>query len=89
MRLIAGLVLFGCCVASVLLGGVVFPAGFGFACYFGGNEFIKMAQKKGAKPSVRIVRGMIIAFLLSRHCRMFRSFHRSLNRTPVCMSAFL
>jgi len=62
MRVIFGLILFSCCVASVLVGGVVFPAGFGFACYFGGNEFIKMAQKKGAKPSVRIVRGMIIAF---------------------------
>lgn len=62
MRVIYGLILFGSCVASVVMGGVIFPAAFGFACYFGGNEFIKMAQKKGAKPSVRIVRGMIIAF---------------------------
>jgi phosphatidate cytidylyltransferase len=46
------------------MGGLVFPAAFGFACYFGGNEFMKMVQKKGVKPSVRIVRGMIIAFFV-------------------------
>lgn len=64
IRVIFGLLLFGGCVASVVMGGVIFPAAFGFMCYFGGNEFIVMAQKKGAKPSVRIVRGMIIAFFV-------------------------
>ncbi|MBX9691006.1 MAG: phosphatidate cytidylyltransferase [Cyanobacteria bacterium] len=62
MRVFIGWILFFTAIASVTFGGLVFPLMLGFACCMGGNEFIAMAQAKGYRPSVRIIRFMIAAF---------------------------
>ncbi|MCA9804291.1 MAG: phosphatidate cytidylyltransferase [Cyanobacteria bacterium HKST-UBA02] len=62
VRTLWGWILASTALGSIMFGGLVFPLILGWACYIGGNEFITMAQAKGYKPSVKIVRGMIISF---------------------------
>ena len=64
MRILFGWILFLTAIAGIMFGGFVFPVLLGLGCYMGGNEFIAMAKAKGYRPSVRIVRGMIIAFFV-------------------------
>ena len=64
MRVFVGWFLFLTAISAVMFGGLVFPLILGYACLRGGNEFCHMAQKKGYKPSVNIVRGMIISFFV-------------------------
>ena len=59
-----GCFLFSTAIAAVMVGGWIFPLILGYACTRGGNEFVAMAQAKGYKPSVKIVRGMIISFFV-------------------------
>jgi phosphatidate cytidylyltransferase len=61
-RVVYGWTMFFIAVVSVIAGGLVFALALGGVCYLAGNEFIGMVQAKGIRPSVRIVRGMIIAF---------------------------
>ena len=49
-------------LASIAAGGIWLAITLGASSYFAGNEFLVMAQAKGFRPSVRIVRAMIIAF---------------------------
>lgn len=62
MRVFVGWFLFATAIAALMFGGAVFPLILGYGCIRGGNEFCHMAQKKGYKPSVNIVRGMIFSF---------------------------
>lgn len=64
VRVLWGWILCFTAIGSIMFGGLVFPLILGGACYIGGNEFVSMAQAKGYKPSVKIVRGMIIAFFV-------------------------
>ena len=64
MRVLFGWILFLTAIASIMIGGLVFPLVLGYACMLGGNEFVAMARAKGYKPSANIVRGMIIAFFV-------------------------
>jgi phosphatidate cytidylyltransferase len=61
-RVVYGWTLFAIAVVSSVLGGLFFVVSLGAFCYLAGNEFIAMVQAKGIRPSVRIIRGMIIAF---------------------------
>lgn len=64
MRFIWGWVLFGIAIVSLLFGGIVFPIALGTGSLLAGNEFLMIAQVKGIRPSVRIVRTMIISFVV-------------------------
>lgn len=64
MRVLYGWVLFLSAVTAIAMGGVVFALVLGAVSYIAGNEFIAMVQAKGNHPSVRIIRGMIIAFFV-------------------------
>jgi phosphatidate cytidylyltransferase len=64
MRVLYGWTLFFIAVGVVMVGGLLFPLVLGFACYMGGNEFIVMAQTKGIRPSVKIIRFMIVSFFV-------------------------
>jgi phosphatidate cytidylyltransferase len=61
MRVLYGWLLFFAAVTAIAMGGLVFPLALGTVCYIAGNEFIAMVRAKGMHPSVRIIRGMIIA----------------------------
>src|SRR5262249_53066515 len=61
-RVVYGWTMFGLAVVGTILGGLFFVVALGAFCYMAGNEFIAMVQAKGIRPSVRIIRGMIIAF---------------------------
>jgi phosphatidate cytidylyltransferase len=54
--------LFIIAVLALAAGGVIWAIALGTAAFIGGNEFVAMTQAKGIRPSVRIVRNMIIAF---------------------------
>lgn len=64
MRVSSGLLLFIVAVVSVAFGGLLFPLVLGAVSYIAGNEFIAMARAKGIRPSVRVIRSMIIAFFV-------------------------
>jgi phosphatidate cytidylyltransferase len=64
MRVRYGWLLFLTAVVSIAVGGLLFPLALGTVSYIAGNEFIAMVQAKGIHPSVRIIRGMIIAFFV-------------------------
>lgn len=64
MRVLYGWVLFLSAVTAIAMGGVVFALVLGAVSYIAGNEFIAMVRAKGIHPSVRIIRGMIIAFFV-------------------------
>jgi phosphatidate cytidylyltransferase len=64
MRVLYGWILFFIAVVSIMFGGLVFPIVLGAACFLAGNEFIGMARAKGMHPSVRVIRGMVIAFFV-------------------------
>jgi phosphatidate cytidylyltransferase len=64
MRLLFGWTLFFVSVATLALGGVVWPIALGTAALLAGNEFIAMTQARGIHPSPRIIRFMIIAFFV-------------------------
>jgi len=63
-RVVYGWTMFFIAVALVMMGGLFFAIALGGVCYFAGNEFITMVRAKGIRPSVRIIRGMIIAFFV-------------------------
>jgi phosphatidate cytidylyltransferase len=64
MRVQLGWLLFLAAVVSIAFGGLIFPVALGLVSYLAGNEFIAMAQAKGIRPSVKIIRSMIIAFFV-------------------------
>lgn len=64
-RLVYGWGLFIIAVAVVMMGGLVFSAGTIFVAVLAGNEFIGIMRAKGVNPSPRIIRGMIIAFMVT------------------------
>jgi phosphatidate cytidylyltransferase len=64
MKVFYGAILFFSAIAIIAMGGFVFPIALGFVSYLAGNEFIGMVQAKGIRPSVRIIRNMIIAFFV-------------------------
>jgi phosphatidate cytidylyltransferase len=61
-RLILGWGLFFGTVGAICAGGLWWAIFFGTAAFLAGNEYIAMMQTKGMRPSVRIIRFMIIAF---------------------------
>jgi phosphatidate cytidylyltransferase len=61
-RVIYGLALFIFVLLALAAGGIFWAIALGTAAFIGGNEYVVMTQAKGMKPSVRIVRNMIIAF---------------------------
>jgi phosphatidate cytidylyltransferase len=61
-RILYGAGLFLAAVASMLAGGIWLAMTLGTFSVLAGNEFVKMAQAKGFRPSPRIVRSMIVAF---------------------------
>jgi phosphatidate cytidylyltransferase len=61
-RIFYGWLLFLLALVAIAAGGVVLALLIGFCAYQSGEEFIIMAQAKGYKPSVRIVKAMILAF---------------------------
>lgn len=64
MRVVVGWMLFGIALASIMVGGLLWPLALGAAAYMAGEEFIAMTRAKGMHPSPRIIRGMIIAFFV-------------------------
>lgn len=64
MRFLMGWFLFGIAIVSLICGGVVFPIALATGSLLAGNEFLQIAQVKGIRPSVRIVRTMILAFII-------------------------
>jgi phosphatidate cytidylyltransferase len=77
-RVVYGWTMFFIAVVSVIAGGLVFALALGGVCYLAGNEFIGMVQAKGIRPSVRIVRGMIIAFFVISALPAVPGLHLSL-----------
>src|SRR5262249_9229835 len=63
-RIFFGWLLFGIAVASIMVGGLLWPFALGFACLIGGEEYMAMTRAKGMHPSPRIIRGMIMAFFV-------------------------
>lgn len=64
MRVVAGWILFGLAVASIMVGGLLWPLALGGASLMAGEEYIAMTRAKGMHPSPRIIRGMIVAFFV-------------------------
>jgi phosphatidate cytidylyltransferase len=62
MKVLYGWLLFVSAIAIIAVGGLVFPIALGLVSFIAGDEFIAMVRAKGIRPSVRIIRGMIIAF---------------------------
>jgi len=77
-RVVYGWTMFFLAVVSIICGGLVFAAAMCIACYMAGNEFMGMVQAKGIRPSVRIVRGMIIAFFVIASLPVVPGLHLSL-----------
>ncbi|HEY9714417.1 MAG TPA: phosphatidate cytidylyltransferase, partial [Chroococcales cyanobacterium] len=63
-RVLFGWALFLIAVLSIMVGGLLLALTLGGACLVGGNEFLAMAHAKGMRPSVKIVRTMIISFFV-------------------------
>jgi len=61
-RVLYGWVLFFVAIIGLLAGGIVFLAVVTTIAFLAGNEYLEIMRAKGLKPSVKIVRFMIIAF---------------------------
>lgn len=64
MRVFWGFILFFTGVLSFIFGGIFLTLTLGLACYLGGAEYITLVKAKGTRPSIRIVKGMILAFII-------------------------
>ncbi len=65
MRILWGFILFFTGVFSFILGGYFLAISLGLGCYLAGIEYINLAKAKGTRPSIRIVKAMIIAFIIT------------------------
>ena len=63
-RVLWGFILFFTGLISLIFGGYFLLISLGYGCYLGGIEYINLAKAKGTRPSIRIVKFMIIAFML-------------------------
>jgi len=90
MRVLYGWLLFLAAVAIIAVGGLVFPIALGTVAYIAGNEYIAMVRAKGIHPSVRIIRGMIIACFvvaaLPAVPGLNLSWNFSLEHTPILLT---
>jgi phosphatidate cytidylyltransferase len=78
-RVVYGWALFSVIAASVIAGGLLFAVVIGIFSYLAGNEFISMLQAKGIRPSVRVIRVMIIAFFAVAALPAVPGLHLSWN----------
>lgn len=89
MRVAFGWLLFLVAVATVMIGGLVFPVALGAAAYMAGEEYIAMTRAKGIKPSPRIIRSMIVAFFVMAALPavpgLNLSWDFSLNHFPILL----
>ncbi len=65
MRILSGFLLFLTGVFCFIFGGIFLAFTLGLACYLAGVEYINLVKAKGTRPSVRIVKVMIVAFMVT------------------------
>lgn len=63
-RVVYGWSLFFAAAVALMAGGIWWALGLATVSVLAGNEFIALVQAKGIRPSPRIIRAMIIAFVV-------------------------